>query len=214
MKENLSMAEDTQDFKQEEFRKAIKKTVHAHKGKLSEEEVKLQEQALIDIFENGMLPAQALGFDANFMDYVYKFAYTLYQKNEIEEASQLYRWLKVMVPIDQKYTIALTHCYIQQKNWLAAVAMLMELGVLNSEDPLPFEKMCDCLIEAKDYASALMAIEQAIKRAADKQEYMLDKEKWLMTYDYLLSQLEIDPAIIEKVKAENESIIHAKNSER
>lgn len=182
----------------------IKRVVRENKAGLSPEELKRHEDVMIKIFEKGMLPAEAMGFSQDFLEYVYTFAYTLFQQNKIEEASQLYRWLKKMVPLNQKYIIALAHCFIQQKNWIGAVENLMELAYMNLEDPYPFAKICDCLIESGDLAGALIAIDKAIIRAGDKQEYATEKERWSMSYEYLLSQLEIDPEIIEKVRAKRE----------
>ncbi len=183
-------------------REMIKKIVSKNKAGLTPEQLEREEKAMIDIFEKGMLPAQALGFSQEFLDYVYQFAYSLYQKNQIEEASQLYRWLKRMMPIDQKYTIALIQCLIQQKKWLGAISCLMELAYFNLDDPMPFKKMSDCLSELGDLPGALVAIDKAITRAEDKKEYAKEKEKWILTYEHILSQLKIDPAIIERINAE------------
>lgn len=194
--------ENIKDTKEPNIREVIQRVVQANKQGLTPEELKLQEEAMIKIFEEGMMPAEALGFSEDFLEYVYKFAYSLYQQNKIEEAKQLYIWLKAMVPFHEKYTIALTHCLIQQKQWAAAVSYLMELAYLNPNNPLPFEKMCECLIEAGDFAGALTAIDKAIQRAGDLPEYAKEKEKWIMNYEYILSQLNIDPALVEKVRAE------------
>lgn len=189
------------------IREVIKKTIGENQAGLTPEELKMQEDLMIKIFDEGMFPAEAMGLSGDFLEYVYKYAYNLYQQNKIEEASQLYRWLKAMNPLNQKYSIALTQCFIQQKNWLAAVALLMQLAYLNPEDPIPFEKMSECLTEAGDLAGALVAIDKAIERAGNKKEYATEKEKWLMSYEFLLFQLNIDPAIVEKVRAERQNKI-------
>lgn len=183
------------------IRDLIKKVVNKNKQNLTPEEVKMQEEAMINIFEKGMIPGEALGFDEDFLEYVYKYAYTLYQRNKIEEASQLFRWLKVMVPFYPKYNIALMHCFILQKKWIGAVACLMELAYQDLEDPYPFEKMSECLIEAGDFGGALIAMEKAIQRAGDKKEFAQKKERWLMNYEYILSQIDIDPETLAKIRA-------------
>ena len=81
----------------------------------------------------------------------------------------------------------------------------MELAYLDLEDPMPFAKMSECLIEAGRFAEALIVTEKAIERAGDNEEYATDKEKWLMTYDYLLSLMNVDPALVEKIRAERKS---------
>jgi len=187
------------------IREIIKQAVNAHKEGLTPEEIDMQEKAMIDIFENGLLPGEALGFNREFTEYVYKYAYILYQKNKIIEAAQLFRWLITMVPTELKYKYAFIHCLIQQKHWQGAVEQLLLLGEINRKDPYPYEKICDCLIEANDFPGALLAIEQAIIRAGDNATFAQDKEKWVMTYDYVLSQLNIDPSIIEKVRAEKKA---------
>lgn len=184
------------------IRETIKKVVYANKTGLPPEKLKEHEDLMIKIFQYGILPADAMGLSEDFLEYVYKYAYALYQQSKIEEARQLYIWLKVMNPVNQKYTIALTHCSILQKNWKEAVTNLMELAFLNLEDPLPFQKMSECLVEAGDLAGALIAIDKAIERAGDRKEYAMEKEKWLMTFESLLVQMKIDPEIIAKVRAE------------
>lgn len=193
---------DNEEFNISEI---IKKTVYANKLNLTPEQLEKQEEVMKKIFEEGMLPGQALGFSEKFLEYVYKYAYSFYQQNKIEEAGQLCRWLKTMSPYNSKFTIALIHCLIQQKNWLGATSYLMELAYLNPKDPEPFEKMCDCLLELDDLPGALVAINKAIDRAGDKSEYTKEKEKWRMKYDSILSQLNIDPAIIEKVRAQRQA---------
>lgn len=196
------MSADLKAADSDEIKKIIQTIVNKNRGDLTDEELIQQEEAMIKIFDQGLLPGEALGFSEEFLEVVYGFAYSLYQKNKIEEASQLYRWLKTMVPVNPRYTTALMHCYIQQKKWLPAVALLMEVAYFNPEDPYPFEKMSDCLIEAEHYGFALTAIEKAIERAGDKPEYAADKERWLLTFDYIINLMEIDPALVEKIKNE------------
>ena len=98
------MANNKEDIN---MREIIKNVVNENKVGLTPEELKREEEAMIKIFEMGFFPAEALGFSQEFLDYVYKYAYVLYQQNKIEEASQLYRWLKLMDPSDLIYTIAL-----------------------------------------------------------------------------------------------------------
>jgi tetratricopeptide (TPR) repeat protein len=193
------MAENNQKIN---MREVIQKAVKNNSTGLTDKEVKLQEEAMIKIFEEGIFPADALGFNQEFLEYVYKFAYALYQQNKVEEASQLYRWLHIMEPVNPKYMVALTHCLIQQKDWLTAVFYLTELSYFNPKDPMPFVKMSECLQEANDLPGAFIAIDQAIKNAGDKKEYAEEKEKWLMNYDYILSQVDIDPAAKEKMRTE------------
>lgn len=186
------------------IRELIKEIVAQNKAGLTPQQLAKEEKVLRDIYEKGELPAKALGFNEEFLDYVYRFAYILYQKNQIEEASQLYRWLKFMMPFEQKYTIALIQCFIQQKKWLTAISYLLELAYFNMEDPWPFKKISDCLVEMGDLPGALVTIDKAITRAGNKQEYAQEKEKWILSYEHILSQLHIDPAIIAKVNAEYE----------
>lgn len=185
-------------------REIIKKVVHANKTGLNPEELKAQEKAMIKIFEKGMIPGKALGFSAEFLEYVYKFAYSLYQQNKIEEAAQLYLWLKTMVPFNETYTIALINCRIHQKKWIQAVSYLMELTYLHPKDPFPFEKICDCLMEEGDLRGALIAIHEAIERAGNKKEYAQNKARWLMNYDFILSQINSDADLPEKGADEKE----------
>lgn len=193
------------DTNKDEKSEIIRRIVRENKAGLTPEELESQEEAMINIFERNMLPADALGFSEDFLKYVYKFAYTLYQQNKIEEASQLFRWLKVMVPFYPKYTKALIQCFILQKKWGPAITYLLELAYQDFEDPMPFAKISECLMEAEDYAGALIATEKAIQRAGDKKQYAHKKEQWLMNYDYILSQLKIDPKILEKVHREQSS---------
>lgn len=183
----------------------IKKLVKENSQGLTEEELKREEEAMLKIFFEGSFPADALGFSKEFLDEVYHYAYNLFQQNKIEEASQLFRWLKKMVPVEPIYTIALIHCLTLQKKWLGAISYLLELAYLDVEDPVPFEKISECLIELGDLSGALITIDKAIERAGDKKEFAEAKGKWQLRYDNILSQLNIDPAIIAKVNAEYEN---------
>ncbi len=185
-----------------DIRETIKAVVKKNKGDLTPQEIEMQEDALIKIFEQGMLPVEAQGFNDDFLEDVYAFAYTLYQQNKIEEASQLYRWLNRMIPVNEKYIAALIHCFILQKKWAGAVSYLMRLAYLNPEDPLPFVKMSECLIEANDFPEALIVLDKAIQRAEGKPEYAKEIEKWRLDLQYIISHSHIDPAIIDKFRSQ------------
>lgn len=185
-------------------RETIRDTLSKSKN-LSPEEMKMQEDALVKIFEEGLMPGEALGFSQNFLDRVYKFAYSLYQRRKIEEATELFKWLKSMDPNEEKYVIALMHCFMLQKKWIGAVTMQVELAYRHPENPYPYVTMCECLLEANDISGAMVAIRSAIIRAGDKPEYAKDKEKWQMTYEFILAQLNVDPEVAKKIGEEEES---------
>jgi tetratricopeptide (TPR) repeat protein len=180
----------------------IKEMVEMDKGNFTPEELKMQEEALKEIYVNGKTPAKACGIDNDYLTLAYRYGYSLYQKNKFREAWQVFEWLKIMNPCQIEYRTANLHCLLQLKNWTLAINELMMLAFLNGEDPYPFAKMAECLIELNDLASALIIIEMAIDRAGDKKEYAADKAKWKMQYEFLLTQLEVDPAIIEEVRQE------------
>lgn len=170
------------------IKEQIQETLKKNKN-IPPEEYELHEAALTNIFENGMTPREALGFNQEFLNKVYSFAYTLYQTRKTEEAAELFKWLRAMDPNEEKYTIALMHCFIDQKKWIGATTLQLELAFQNPDDPYPFAKMCDCLLEAGDLSGAMIAVHAAVLRAGDNPKLAQDKEKWQLTYDYIATQL-------------------------
>ena len=181
----------------------IKKIVTDNSSNLSTEEKEKLEEILNKIINDGFFPAEAVGLDQSYLDNVYSFAYALYQKNQFEEARQLFDWLKMMSPFNFDYSSAAVHCFIQQKKWTLAVNALMEMAVLLPENPYPYAKMADCLIELGDFGGALIATEQAINRSENNPKLVEEREKWKLQFEYLIDQLEIDPSTVEGVMNKN-----------
>lgn len=143
-----------------------------------------------DMLETGVVPKEALGFSDEKVEAIYGQAYRLYNSGKYEEASQIFRLLMVLDSTDSKYMLGLAACLHMMKQYKNAVKVYTIAAILDGNNPIPHFHLSDCFIQMNDQVSAIMALEMAIKRAGDKQEYQILKDRALLTIESLKKELE------------------------
>lgn len=183
-------------------KESIKEVVEKNRGDLTDEEVQKQIEVFEKVFIEGETPAEAMNLSSDYLNQVYAYGYALYQKRKITEARALFYWLNKMNFSQPKFILALIECDLQLKDWQSAINYLMQIAFIYPEDPAPYEKICDCLMELNDLPGALVMLEKAIARGKKDPQHSKSVEKWKMQYEYILDQLDIDPKLIEEARAE------------
>ncbi|MBA3957381.1 MAG: SycD/LcrH family type III secretion system chaperone [Parachlamydiaceae bacterium] len=141
------------------------------------------------IFTTGKVPKDALGFNDERMSATYGQAYRLYNTGKFAEASYLFRLLVILDSTDPKYYLGLGACFHMLKEYAAAVQVYMACGVMDGNSPIPFFHASDCYTQLRDKASTLLMLEMAVKRAGDKPEYQVLKERALLTIQNLKKEI-------------------------
>jgi len=132
-----------------------------------------------------------LGMDEVRLETVYARAYRLYNTGKYKEASQIFRYLIAINPVEIKYFLGLAACCHLLKDYKAAVEVYLICDLLDSESPIPDFHASDCYLQMKDKVSALITLKMAIKKSGEKPEYQVLKSRALLTVDTLKKELKM-----------------------
>jgi len=99
---------------------------------------------------------------------IYGQAYRLYQTGRYNDASQLFRLLIMINSTDPKFTLGLGACMHMLKDYKAAAGIYALCAVIDPDNPLPHYHASDCFLQMNDKPSALIALELAVKKAAER----------------------------------------------
>jgi type III secretion system low calcium response chaperone LcrH/SycD len=164
---------------------------------ITEEERKKFESSFKDLtqklFVQGMPPKDALGINNNILEGIYAQAYRLYNTGKYIEATHLFRMLIMINATEPKYILGLAACFHMLKEYKNAIQTYTMCTLLDPQNPLPHYHSSDCFIQMKDYVSAMICLEMAIKRAGERPEYAKMKERALMSLESLKKQQHIGP---------------------
>jgi type III secretion system low calcium response chaperone LcrH/SycD len=147
---------------QETIRTAIKEVIEKMPSKFPMEDKKKHEELLMNVFEKGMTPQKAMGFDDNFMEYLYTCAYSMFQSGKYNEARELFLLLMKLNPGESKYAFSLGCCYKKQEKWHDAAIVFIGCYYREGHNPIPLYHAADCMIKLNSKRAAIMALEQAL----------------------------------------------------
>lgn len=158
-------------------------------SKYSEKDKEEQMNLLKVIFDEGLLPREAMGFTDEMIDTLYDYGYRRFTSGNYDEAEVVFRLLLALDPNDAKYPFALATSYHHQKKYKNAADSYYLASFLDPLSPLPFFHMSDCFLQMDDKFSALVALGNTIRRAEIDISYanILDRAK--MAFESLEKQL-------------------------
>jgi type III secretion system low calcium response chaperone LcrH/SycD len=166
--------------------KKAKELDDKHKEKLLEVGVK--------IFEEGLLPKDAMDLSEDTIEAMYAHGYRLYQGAKYGDAGHVFRTLAVLDPGDPRYYLAMAACLHRMKQFETAAFMYELTSMLDKKDPMPLYYASDCRINLGHKEMAMGHLEEVIARSKNLPEYALIADRAKMT----LSKLEKE----EKKKGE------------
>lgn len=149
----------------------VKKAAGNVAKELKKEAAQDFEAVASNIIKKGILPADALGLDDQMLEGIYGQAYRLYNTGKYQEASQLFRLLIMINSMEPKYSMGLAACFHMLKEYKNAVDAYTLCSIIDPNNPTPQYHASDCYIQMKDDLSAIIALELAIKRAGDQQQF-------------------------------------------
>jgi len=121
-----------------------------------------------------------LGIDKATAEGMYGQAFGHYTNGRYKDAIDVFQLLVVYDGEDPRFIMGLAACYHQLKEFDSAIQLYSSCGVLDPEDPLPHYHLSDCYLQVGDKMSAVVALQMAVKRAADKEEFAVMKDRALM----------------------------------
>lgn len=146
------------------------------------------------ILEQGLSPKDAMGLSSQLLEGIYAQAYRLYNTGKYVEASHLFRMLILMDPSESKYVLGLAACFHMLKEYKNAIQTYTMCAILDASTPLPHYHSSDCFIQMKDYLSAIVCLELAIKCAGARPEYAKLKERAMLSLESIKQQLQSEPS--------------------
>lgn len=138
----------------------------------------------------GTSPKDALGLTDAMVEGVYGQAYRLYNTGKYKEAIQIFRLLIMINSTEPKYAMGLAACFHMMKDYQMAVNTYSIVGIIDPESPISFYHASDCFMQMGDPVSALVSLEMAIKRAAEKPEFRTLKDRAILTVESLKKEIE------------------------
>ena len=142
-------------------------------------------QQMLQKAAQGSTPKDAMGLTDAMVEGIYGQAYRLYNTGKYKDASQLFRLLIMLNTTEPKYAMGLAACFHMLKEYRSAVDTYTIVSMVNPENPVPFFHASDCMIQMGDNASAIIALEMAIKRSGEKPEFRTLKDRALLTIQSL-----------------------------
>lgn len=121
-----------------------------------------------------------LGIDKSTAEGMYEQAYGHYTNGRYNDAIDIFQLLMVYNAEDPRFVMGLAACCHQLKEFDSAIQMYSTCGILDPEDPIPHYHLSDCYLQLNDKMSAVVALQMAVKRAGDKEEFAVMKDRALM----------------------------------
>lgn len=167
----------TSDIMQETLNRMGKEKAEAFKG---------GGEAIIDnIFKKGMMPQDALNISPQQTENMYAQAYQYYNTGKYKEARTMFSGLMFMNAYEPKYMFGHAACSHMLEDYELAAKTYMQVGSIDSLNPVPYYHAADCYIKLEDNLSAIIALKLAVKRSGGKPEYDLIKDRSIMTIKQL-----------------------------
>lgn len=162
-----------------------------------------QTQSLMSkVVQKATRPQDLIGLSDAMVEGIYGQAYRLYNTGKYKEATQLFRLLIMLNTSEPKYIMGLAACFHMLKEYKAAADTYAIVAVIDAKSPIPFYHVSDCFVQLKDPASAIIALEMAVKRAGDHPAYKVLKDRALMSIETLKKEMNEDLAAQQALKAE------------
>jgi len=178
------MKGDQKEQVKKAFEKVGRKIGVSHRDELE----KLSKNALME----QLLPKNAMGLSDAMVEGLYSQAYRLYNTGKYKDASQLFRLLIMIDSTEAKYTMGLAACFHMMKEYESAISTYALCGMIDPDSPIPHYHASDCYVQMKDFISAIISLEMAVKRAGEKPQFQSLKDRATMTIKSLKKQANIE----------------------
>lgn len=149
----------------ENIREEIHNRVEKFKGTLTPEQMRMQEEVLIKIFEEGKTVYEAVGVSKESLEYLYTHAYHLYNSGKYEDAKQIFFILNFLDPKDLRFSYSIAACYHMTKKYEPAILLYLECLLKDPHNPLLCWHLADCYNQVGKKVSALLMLKMCIRFA-------------------------------------------------
>lgn len=148
------------------------------------------EKLALDIYEKGMKPKDAMGLSDQMVEGMYSFGYRLYNTGKYDQASQLFRLLIMLDPMQARFMMGLGACLHMQKKYEDASNAYVLCAVLDLTNPLPHYHAADCYLEDNKLELAVTALQSCIIICGEQPQYSVIKERALVMLQGILAKVD------------------------
>ena len=145
--------------------------------------------AIQKVTKKGTSPKDALGLTDAMVEGIYGQAYRLYNTGKYKEAIQIFRLLLMINTTEPKYAMGLAASFHMMKQYQSAADTYSIVAVMDPDSPISFYHTSDCFIQMGDNASAIVALEAAIKRCGERAEFRTLKDRAQLTIESLKREI-------------------------
>lgn len=161
---------------------------------LPEAERKKIIQMMIEIFDKGKSPREAIGFSTDMIEYMYNYGYRLYNMGNYQNAKEVFASLISFMPSEGRFFLALGASHHRLKEYNKAVDYYLVYGGLEPNNPIPYYYMYDCYYHSGFVDDALICLMEVIRRCGEDPIYAKLKERSQL----MLDNLKIEIAELEQ----------------
>ena len=152
-------------------------------GKESEDIRQALETLASNMFEQGLLPKDAMGLSDDMVEGLYSFAYRLYNTGKYDQAVQLFRLLILLNPTSAKFMLGLAACFHMQKEYEIAATSYILCTLVDPKNPLPYYHASDCYMQLEKPDLAIAALEACLKKMEGKEEFSAIRDRVQLALD-------------------------------
>lgn len=163
----------------------IKKATEDLAQKFGPEKRDTIKEAIGRVSKEAVTPKDMLKLNDQYVEGIYGQAYRLYNTGKYVEAGKLFQLLVMMNSMEPKYIMGLAACFHMLKEYKSAIETYMICSMLDPDSPIPHYHCSDCYINLGDSLSAIVSLDIAIKRAGDKAEYQVLRDRSILTLESL-----------------------------
>lgn len=150
----------------------------------------IQDQIMSKLVEKGVPAKDGIGIEDEKMEALYGQAYILYNTGKYRDAIGLFRILIMLDPTEARYLMGLAASFHLLKEYRNAIDTYMICLALEPRNPVPLFHLSDCYYQIDDKASALVTLEMAVKRAENRSEFQILKDRALLNMASIRKDIE------------------------
>lgn len=181
--------EQEEPLNQEKVHKMLKSVVLKLGPSVPKEQKKVLMKLLVDIFENGKSPREAMNISDVEIRELYHIGYNLFNSGKYELARGIFHLLNILEPLNPGFATCLGVCYHRVKNYDRAISAYMQSSALEADNPVPLFYCYDCYMNLKMPDAAGIMLCNVIARAGDKPQYAKIKQRASLLLEPLTKEL-------------------------
>lgn len=158
------------------IKELIKESIKASSSDATEAEKKMDEQVLTKIIEQKMSPREAMGFDKEFFEGIYAYAYNLFQSGNYQKAGDTYRILMSLEPKDARLPMGLGSCLHHLKKYEEAIPYYIQSGSLDPSDPAPYYHASHCFKQMNNLIGEAVMLQMMLEKLGDAKHELVKSQ--------------------------------------